>query len=53
MELFYNDLKKLREDNNIELVEIHNRTKIDLKYLEAIEEGEFDILPRTYMRLFL
>ena len=53
MELFYHDLKKLREDNNIDLAEIHNRTKIDLKYLEAIEEGQFDIMPRTYMRLFL
>ncbi len=53
MEAFYIELKKLREENNIDLAEIHNRTKIDLKYLEAIEEGRFDVLPRTYMRLFL
>ncbi len=53
MEPFYSDLKKLREENNIDLAEIHNRTKIDLKYLEAIENGQFNILPRTYMRLFV
>ena len=53
MESFYDDLKKLREENNIDLAEIHNRTKIDIKYLEAIEEGNLEILPRTYMRLFL
>ncbi|MFH1851168.1 MAG: helix-turn-helix domain-containing protein [Candidatus Neomarinimicrobiota bacterium] len=53
MEPFYQELKKLREENNIDLAEIHNRTKIDMSYLHAIEEGQFDVLPRTYMRLFL
>ncbi len=53
MEPFYHDLKKLREKNNIDLAEIHNRTKIDINYLEALEEGRFDVLPRTYLRLFL
>ncbi len=53
MEPFYQELKNLREENNIDLAEIHNRTKIDMRYLEAIEEGKFEILPRTYMRLFL
>ncbi len=53
MEPFYQELKKLREENNIDLAEIHNRTKIDIRYLEAIEEGHFEVLPRTYMRLFL
>lgn len=53
MDPFYIELKKLREKNNIDLAEIHNRTKIDITYLEALEEGRFEILPRTYLRLFL
>ena len=53
MSEFYTELKALRKQQGINLEEIHNRTKINLSYLEAIEEGRFDLLPHTYIRLFV
>ena len=53
MSEFYTELKALRKQQDINLEEIHNRTKINLSYLEAIEEGRFDLLPHTYIRLFI
>ena len=50
---YYKDLKELRIEAGIELVEIHNRTKISLAALRAIESGEFNKLPHTYVRLFV
>ena len=46
-------LKSLRRERKIDLEAIEKRTKIDLKYLKAIENGKFEILPNTYIRLFL
>ena len=46
-------LKSLRRERKIDLEAIEKRTKIDLKYLKAIENGKFEILPSTYIRLFL
>ena len=51
--LFFEELKKLRISQDIELSEISNRTKINLEYLESIEKGIFDFLPYIYVRLFL
>ena len=51
--LFFEELKKLRISQDIELSEISNRTKINLEYLESIEKGSFDFLPYIYVRLFL
>ena len=53
MSEFYTELKALRKQKDINLEEIHNRTKINISYLEAIEEGRFDLLPHTYIRLFI
>jgi len=50
---YYKDLKELRIEAGIELEEIHNRTKISLAALRAIESGEFNKLPHTYIRLFV
>ena len=50
---FYKELRELRLSKEINLEELENRTKINAKYLEAIEEGNFDILPIPYLRLFL
>ena len=51
--LFFEELKKQRISQDIELNEISNRTKINLEYLECIEKGDFDFLPYIYVRLFL
>ena len=50
---FAEELKSTREAKNITLQQIANRTKIDLKFLQAIEECKFDILPEIYMRAFI
>ena len=53
MSSFYEELRSLREEQGIDLEEIHNRTKINLNSLQAMEAGQFDILPTPYIRLFL
>ena len=46
-------LKTLRREQKIDLAAIEKRTKINLEYLKAIESGKFEVLPSTYIRLFL
>ncbi len=50
---FGEKLKKLREANDISLAHIFEITRNDLKYLQAIEEGNFDIMPDVYMKALL
>ena len=52
-ETFFLALKAHRESKSIELDEISDHTKINPKYLNAIEEGNFNIIPSIYMRLFI
>ena len=51
--LFFNDLKAKRKSQNLSLEEISDFTKIDIRFLAAIEDGDFECLPSVYMRLFL
>ncbi len=53
MASFFTELKELRKSKEISLDQIHQRTKINMRYLRAIEAGEFEILPIPYLRLFL
>ncbi len=53
MENFYEKYKKLRKDQKIDLADIENRTKINIKYLEALETGNFIIIQDPYAKLFL
>tara|TARA_B100000900_G_scaffold126304_1_gene106613 strand:+ start:776 stop:1585 length:810 start_codon:yes stop_codon:yes gene_type:complete len=50
--IFYNKYKKFRIENNIDLKDISKRTKIDLKYLQALERGKFAEIPPVYVKLF-
>lgn len=50
---FAKELKSFRESKEISLNYIATRTKIDIKFLHAIEEGNFEILPDLYIRAFL
>lgn len=50
---FAKELKSFRESKEISLNYIATRTKIDIKFLQAIEEGNFEILPDLYIRAFL
>ena len=53
MAQFYKELRELRLSKEISLEELETRTKINIKYLRAIEECNFEILPVPYLRLFL
>ena len=53
MDNFFKKYKKLREDQKIDLADIENRTKINIKYLKALEAGNFDLTHEPYTRLFL
>ncbi|HZG76933.1 MAG TPA: helix-turn-helix domain-containing protein, partial [Paenibacillus sp.] len=47
-------LRKARTEKNISLDQLQETTKIRKRYLEAIEEGKYDILPGTfYVRAFI
>ena len=53
MAQFYKELKELRISKEISLEDLQSKTKINLNYLIAIEEGDFKILPTPYLRLFI
>jgi hypothetical protein len=50
---FGEELKKLRLEKQISLMDISFSTRINIKFLEAIEAGKFSMLPQTYVRAFL
>jgi cytoskeletal protein RodZ len=50
---FADELKKQRVKKKITLLQIKNRTRIDAQYLQAIEEGNFEIMPEVYIRAFI
>ena len=53
MPQFYKELKELRISKKISLEDLESKTKINIKYLKAIEEGDFNVLPSPYLRLFI
>ena len=52
-ESFFDSLRSQRKSQHIEISEICEFTKINSQYIEAIECGDFNVLPNVYMRLFL
>ena len=53
LEQFGEELKQARVEKELSLMDISAETRISLKFLDAIEHGEFQILPQTYVRAFL
>ncbi|MEX1138309.1 MAG: helix-turn-helix domain-containing protein [Bacteroidota bacterium] len=53
LESFAAELKKNRIDKQVSLMDISAATRINLKFLEALEEGNFAMLPQTYVRAFI
>ena len=53
LEQFGEELAQARLAKGISLIDISVETRINLKFLEAIERGQFQILPQTYVRAFL
>lgn len=47
-------LKEAREKKGLELEDIAEETKIQLRYLKALENGDFELMPgKTYLKGFL
>ncbi len=53
MNAFSDELRNERESRSITLSEIARKTRINIKYLESLEQGAFDVLPQTYIRAFI
>lgn len=53
LDRFADELREKREQSGITLQQMANRTKIDLKFLEAIDEGNFAFLPELYVKAFI
>ncbi|MEX2116971.1 MAG: RodZ domain-containing protein [Bacteroidota bacterium] len=53
LESFAAELKKNRIEKQVSLMDISASTRINLKFLEALEEGNFAMLPQTYVRAFI
>ena len=51
--IFFERLLIKRKDNNIDLQKIYEDTKINIKYLQLIESGNFEAIPNIYVRLFI
>lgn len=47
------ELKTSREEAEITLQHIASKTRIDLKFLSALEDGNFEVLPEVYIRAFI
>lgn len=53
LQKFADELRAAREAKGISILQISTRTKIDPKFLTAIENADFDILPELYVRAFI
>ncbi|HTP13652.1 MAG TPA: helix-turn-helix domain-containing protein, partial [Bacteroidota bacterium] len=53
LDKFGEELKRLRLEKQVSLMDISFSTRINIRFLEAIEAGKFSVLPQTYIRAFL
>jgi len=50
---FTDELKQQREKAGITLQNVAAKTRIDIKFLEALEDGNFNFLPDIYVKAFI
>ncbi len=53
LDKFSDELKEKREQSGITLQQMANKTRIDIKFLEAIDDGNFAFLPELYVKAFI
>jgi cytoskeletal protein RodZ len=53
MDSFFSRLKRAREAKHLTLSDISDATSINVKFLEAIEQGQTTVLPEPYIRAFI
>ena len=50
---FVEELKTAREKAGISLQQVSAKTRIDIKFLKALESGDFNFLPDLYVKAFI
>jgi cytoskeletal protein RodZ len=50
---FTDELKEQREKTGITLENVSAKTRIDIRFLEALEKGNFNFLPEIYVKAFI
>ncbi|MBU1099860.1 MAG: DUF4115 domain-containing protein [Bacteroidetes bacterium] len=50
---FSDELKQIRESKQVTIEHIASKTRIDIKFLKAIEEGNFNVIDQIYIRAFI
>ena len=53
LDKFADELREQREKSGLTLQQLANKTRIDLRFLEAIEQGNFAFLPELYVKAFV
>ena len=53
LKTFSEGLKRTREEAGISLERVSAKTRIDIKFLEAIERGDINFLPELYVKAFI
>ncbi|MBE0551091.1 MAG: DUF4115 domain-containing protein [Ignavibacterium sp.] len=53
LDKFADELRQQREKSGLTLQQMATKTRIDLKFLEAIDQGNFSFLPDLYVKAFL
>jgi cytoskeletal protein RodZ len=53
LKTFAEGLKRAREEAGITIERVSAKTRIDIKFLEAIERGDIDFLPELYVKAFI
>lgn len=53
LDKFSEELKTHREKNGITIQQIAQKSRIDLKFIEAIDRGDFSFLPELYVKAFI
>ena len=53
LDQFAEELKNAREKSGVSLQQMAAKTRIDIKFLEAIDQGNFSFLPELYVKAFL
>jgi transcriptional regulator with XRE-family HTH domain len=50
---FADELKKIRESEGFTIKSLHEKTRIEERYLQAIEEARFNVIADVYMKSFI
>lgn len=53
LDKFADELREKRLQEGISLEQMASKTKIDIKFLEALDEGNFAFLPELYVKAFI